>query len=308
MNSLFGVIGLTKQAVAQQQKRQLLFDAKLTELIIVADELRAAHPGCGVEKMYYTLRPNFLGRDRFIALFMDLGYRLETPKNRTKTTFSVFSKYENLISGLCVNGINQVVQSDISYFRIGDKFYYLVFIIDIYSKRIVGYQVSDHMRVSANYIALQQFKKLRGQQALRYCIHHSDRGSQYMCHIYINTLIELGCHISVGFKAQENAYAERINRTIKNEYLIPWKVNSFLQLKRDVKRAVKHYNEQRIHNHLPNKMTPLEFEKSIFNSNLENKHFERIYAKENYLPRTLWNTNNCSFQNKQGYFCPVLTN
>lgn len=280
----------------------------MAELTIAADALRKTHPGCGVEKMYYTLQPNFLGRDRFINIFMELGYRLEKPKNRIKTTFSVRCKYKNLINGLCVHQINQVVQSDISYFQINNKFYYLIFIIDVYSKKIVGFQASNHMRATANFKALQQFKQLRGKEQLVNCIHHSDRGSQYMSTKYINELETLGCYISVGFKAQENAYAERINRTIKQEYLIPWNIATFSTLQRKLKIAINHYNEERIHNHLPDKMSPNKFEKLIRESSEKIKHFELIYAKENYHPRSILNEDSFSFSQQQGYFCPVLCN
>lgn len=270
--------------------------------------MRTEHPGCGVEKMYYTLQPNFLGRDRFIELFMSLGYRLEMPKNRIRTTFSVRCEYNNLIDGLCVYRINQVVQSDISYFQINNKFYYLIFIIDVYSKKIVGYQASDHMRATANFRALKQFRKLRGKEQLLNCIHHSDRGSQYMSNKYISELETLGCHVSVGFKAQENAYAERINRTIKNEYLIPWNISTFSSLKRKLKLAIDHYNHKRIHDHLPPRLSPNKFEKLLRENPKQFNHFELIYAKENYLHRSKHIAESFSFTQQHGYFCPVFYN
>ena len=49
--------------------------------MLEAEELRAEHPGCGVEKMYDTLLPDFIGRDRFVDIFMDLGFRVKYPKN-----------------------------------------------------------------------------------------------------------------------------------------------------------------------------------------------------------------------------------
>ena len=97
MNQLYKVVGVSKQAVNQYSKRQVLFDKNVQNLIIEAEELRAEHPGCGVEKMYYTLRPNFIGRDRFIALFMDLGFRIKRHKNYRRTTFSVKVYFPNLI-------------------------------------------------------------------------------------------------------------------------------------------------------------------------------------------------------------------
>lgn len=77
--------------------------------------------------MYYTLRPDFMGRDKFVEVFMELGFRVRHPKNYIKTTQSTHYNYPNLIQGLMVNDLNQVVQSDITYFQVGQKFYYLIF-------------------------------------------------------------------------------------------------------------------------------------------------------------------------------------
>jgi len=181
LNALYRLVGTSKQAVHQHRIRQLLFARQLSDLVKLVDILRSEHPGCGVEKMYYTLRPNFLGRDKFLDIFMELGYGLKPKKNYRRTTYSVENEFTNLIEGLLVTKINQLVQSDISFYRIGEDFYYLIFIIDVYSKRIVGYQASDHMRASANHKALQQMINLRGKEQLQNCLHHSDRGSQYTC-------------------------------------------------------------------------------------------------------------------------------
>ena len=72
MNQLYKVVGVSKQAVQQYAKRQLMFDQKVSNLLLEAQDLRRVHPGCGVEKMYNTLKPDFIGRDRFIDLFMEL--------------------------------------------------------------------------------------------------------------------------------------------------------------------------------------------------------------------------------------------
>lgn len=306
LNSLYRLLGISKQTIHQQRTRQLRFESKLAELVIQVDALRLEHPGCGVEKMYYSLRPDFLGRDRFVDILMDLGYRIKRPKNYTKTTLSVSSKYENLIRGLLVRHINQVVQTDISYFLIKETYYYLVFIIDVYSKRIVGYQASNHMRASANRTALGQMIDLRGEQALKAMIHHSDRGSQYNEKRYIGMLEQLGCHISMGQKAQDNAYAERINGIIKNEYLYLWKIVSLRQLKKQLHKAVQHYNHKRPHMHLPHRMTPVEFENALQKHQLPKIHFELIYAKPNYHKRPHQFDLPPEITTQTGHFCPVF--
>ena len=70
MNDLYKVIGISKQAVYNYERRQLVLEDKLQDLIIETEQLKAEHPGCGVEKMYYTLSPDFIGRDRFVEIFM----------------------------------------------------------------------------------------------------------------------------------------------------------------------------------------------------------------------------------------------
>jgi len=280
--------------------------------VLEAEELRAEHPGCGVEKMYDTLLPPFIGRDRFVDIFMDLGFRVKYPKNHTRTTFSVNYNYPDLIEGMLVSNINQVVQSDITYFLLKDTFYYIVFIIDVFSKRIVGSKVSNHLRAIANLQALKQLIKLRGFNNLFGLIHHSDRGTQYGSNLYINTLKQAGIHISMCLNAQENAYAERVNGIIKNEYLKLWKINSFYGLKRKLSQAVNHYNFKRPHRHLPNKMSPVQFENAFANANYDKEHFELIFAKENFIKRNLQKQYlpffNNLFQNANGLFCPILLN
>ena len=162
------------QDVAQAARRRTVLTAQLHLLLTEVDELRAAQPGCGVEKMYYTLKPSFLGRDRFVSIMMNLGYRLRVNKLRPKTTLRGNYFYPNLIEGKAFCAPNEVWQSDITYYDVNEKFYYLVFLIDIYTKVIVGYAVSDHMRAQANLKALNMAVEKFGYPS----IHHSDRGAQ----------------------------------------------------------------------------------------------------------------------------------
>lgn len=258
LNQLYKTIGISKQAVSQYQKRQAVFDAKMQQLIVEADELRADHPGCGVEKMYYTLAPDFIGRDRFVETMMQLGYRLKRKKNYKRTTIASKIYYPNLIKGMQVNAPNTIWQSDITYIPIGNRHYYAVFIIDVYTKEIVGYSISDSMRATANVNALRM--ALQKHPAPQ--IHHSDRGSQYTYKDYVNLLKSNGSKISMAISAQDNAYAERINRTIKEEYLDYWKPKDYKELKTMTKKAVGNYNSKRIHNNL-DRNTPKNFEENF---------------------------------------------
>lgn len=255
LNTLYVQVGISKQAVYQYSQRQQELDRKMEQLVLEADELRKDHPGCGVEKMYRTLQPDFIGRDRFIETMMQLGYRLKKNKNYRKTTIASKRYYPNLIKGLKINSPSTLWQSDITYIQVGDRFYYAVFILDVYTRKIVGYNVADHMRGTANVKALNM--ALIAHLAPK--IHHSDRGSQYTYSSYIDLLIAHNCTISMGLTAQDNAYAERINRTIKEEYLYHWKPANYNQLKRHIKKAVNNYNNKRQHDNLGG-LSPQEFE------------------------------------------------
>ncbi len=282
MNDLYKTLGISKQAVHRYAQRRSIFEQKLEVLLREAEDLRAEHPGCGVEKMYYSLQPDFIGRDRFIEIFMDLGFRLKKRPNYRKTTHASKMYYPNIIKGLEVKSPNIIWQSDITYIEVGGRFYYAVFIIDIYSKEIVGYSVSDHMRATANLHALRQAIKAFGVPS----IHHSDRGSQYIYKDYIALLKHNNVQISMGLTAQDNAFAERINKTIKEEYLAHWDINSFAGLKRKVKQAVEHYNSKRIHNNIK-RMSPQRFRKYVLSLPEQDRPIVKVYTEvENKIEGT----------------------
>lgn len=278
LNTLYDVVGISKQAVHQYRKRGSSIEFKVEQIMIQADNLRKEHGGCGVRKMYGTLQPDFIGRDKFEKLMMQNGYRVKRPKNYTKTTIPAHYKYPNLIEGSIVNQINQVWQSDITYILVNGQFYYIVFIIDVYSRRIVGYQASDHMRSEANVMALRKAFQLRSSDDLTNLIHHSDRGSQYISKDYTSLLENKDIKISMGLKATDNAYAERLNGIIKNEYLKYKDMGSLNDLKRELKKAVKHYNEKRTHINL-DKVNPVDYEQKMVNLDDQKRPMVTIYTE-----------------------------
>lgn len=275
LNSLYKEVGLSKQAVAQYDTRQKLFDKNVEQMARQADKLRVDHPGCGVAKMYSILNPQFLGRDRFVDTMMELGYRLKRRKNYRKTTRASKIYFPNLIKGVVVNKPSMIWQSDITYIPVGSRHYYAVFIIDVYTKKIVGYNVADNMRAKANVAALE----MALEEHLPPKIHHSDRGGQYIYSEYIKLLHDKKSEISMAKSAQDNAYAERINRTIKEEYLDHWKPKDFNALKRAMKKAVTNYNHVRIHDNLP-KMSPVSFEKHLSKLKIKDRPKLVIYDNE----------------------------
>ena len=255
LNQLYRTAGVSKQSVHQARRRQASFERKLDGLILDLEDLRLDHPGCGLQKAYYTLRPDFLGRDRFIDLFQGLGYHIRRRKvPRPRTTIPGKLRFKDLIEGHQFNAANQVWQSDLTYYPVDGDFCYIVFLIDIYSKVIVGHQVSDHMRKEANLRALKTALRKYGAP----WIHHSDRGSQYTSHAYLDLLKEHEVQASMAGMAQQNAFAERINKTIKEEFLDYRPIKTLADLKTHTAQAVEYYNNKRPHDHL-NRMTPISF-------------------------------------------------
>lgn len=279
MNAVYQIGGVTKQAVHKYNNSEQQWEEQIAGLKILVDEIRSVHPGCGLDKLYDTLKPSFLGRDKFIAVFMDLGYRVQRYRNFVRTTIPAVLRYPNLIAGLLVWDKNRVWQTDITYYEVKGEFYYIVFIIDIYTKVIRGYRASDHMRAEVNIAALEmaigEAKQVRGM------IHHSDRGSQFVDNEYRKLLMQQGIHISMGLNAQDNAYAERINGTIKNEYLKLKSIESFASLRKELKIAVTHYNEKRIHKHLPGKRTPRQFENELLTLDTQSRPKVIVYTEGN---------------------------
>lgn len=303
------MLGISKQAVSQSRKRQELFDIELDDLVTQADIIRKEHPGCGVEKLYKILKPKHIGRDKFCEIFMELGYRVRQIKNYTRTTIPAWFDYPNLIEGMMIDKPYTVLQSDITYFDIAGKFYYIVFIIDVYTREILGYNVDDNMRVQSNIKALEMVlrkipKALRGG-----IIHHSDRGSQYGSKEYIKLLKDNGIMVSMGEKAQDNAFVERVNGTIKNEYLKLWHIADLKTLKIKLKKAVNNYNTKRLHMAFKNTFTPIGFKESLLTLDTQERPKVIIYADGNYKVKMA--SSHLDFTPRkvlQDHNCPIVIN
>lgn len=312
LNALYATVGISKQAVHRYAQRKAAHLAALAGLRLVVDAYLEDHGGCGLEKLYWTLQPEFMGRDRFIDQLQAWGYGYKPKRRPHRTTYSGIFAYHNLIEGLLVTDIDQVWQTDITYILAKDRYYYAIFIIDLYSKRIVGHQVSDHMYTTANLKALKKSFKVREATSFDLLIHHSDRGSQYGAKRYTEALTKAGINISMGKSAQENAYAERINGTIKNEYLQFKSLASFKDVNREVNKAVKHYNYTRIHNHLPKRFSPVQFENYLKQQTPQERPFMIIHAydRPNYkkVKSNKLTTFDTREMNPAPYTCPLINN
>ncbi len=285
MKALYEVAGISKQALHQGRARGIQRVSEVKQLFEKADAMRREHPRVGCRKMALDLLCKGWGRDRIEELLLRNGYRVYYPPNYTRTTWAQQQLYfANLIEGLELNNINQLVQTDITYYRVGNRFYYLVFIIDVYSRRIVGHAVSKTLEAEGNIKALIRMLEIRKGDPITNMIHHSDRGGQYIDKEYLSILKKNEVQISMCKEAWENAYSERINRTIKEEYLDGWQIRDYETLSRLLNKAVKHYNYKRRHQSLA-WQTPLQFEKYVNNINPDQRPKIKLYSPIETCPQ-----------------------
>jgi len=219
----------------------------------------------GCRQMYQLMRPVELGRDRCERVLLASGFRVVRNTNFIRTTNSQpFRQFKDLITGKVLSGINQVWQTDITYYLgKGGKVFYIVFIEDVYSRRIIGWCAHDHLRAEANISCLKFAMKNRGHVCLAGLIHHSDRGSQYGSIEYLKLLQHEGIKVSMSKQAWQNAYVERLNGTIKNSYLYNWDLDTLPVLRKALTTAVTAYNVEKPHKNLPMQMSPIDFENSL---------------------------------------------
>lgn len=260
MNGLYALNGISKQGHFDALKRSLHIALKAPCYLGFIASIREMHPGMGLRKVYEQFSPEGIGRDAFISFGLKEGYRLKSLLDKAhRTTYSVKrNRFTNLLGGKRFTDVNQVWVSDLFYFPLKDKHYYVVLIMDVYSRKIVGYSAADNMRAANNITALQTALTLRGiNNYKKQLIHHSDRGSQYVSDDYTNLLADYGIAVSMCIDVLENAHSERANGTIKNEYLNRWSITDFDELKIKVKLAVSNYNN-RLHRSI--KTTPNNYE------------------------------------------------
>lgn len=261
MNDVFALCGISRQAHFQALQRHLQEQQKAELYVRSMEQVREIHPGMGLRTMYEMLQPEGIGRDAFVAIGLQEGFRLKSVEKQTRTTYSVKSRrYGNLLGGVEFNAINQLWSSDITYLYCLDQFFYIVLIMDVYSRRIVGYHLADNMRAENNLEALQMALELRGiENYHQSLIHHSDKGAQYASDVYTETLGRYEIRISMCDEVYENTHIERVNDTIKNQYLARMEINNKRQLQAKLDETIKTYNETRPHQSL-HKMSPIEYE------------------------------------------------
>jgi putative transposase len=225
------------------------------------ERLAGAWPTYGYRRLTAMLRREgrSVNAKRVRRVMAELGLQGKAPARRVRTTDSAhaFPRYPNLVEGLAVERPDQVWVADITYVRLRAEFVYLAVLMDVFTRRIRGWELSRSLDQSLTLAALGRALRFGAPE-----VHHSDQGVQYAATDYVRRLTARGVAISMAAvgKPEENGYAERLMRTIKEEEVALTEYQDFADARRQLGRFLDAvYNRKRIHSSL-GYLTPEEFE------------------------------------------------
>jgi putative transposase len=257
LQSLCGLFGYSRQAFYKQQRLQLIEQSRDGLILQQVLNIRNEQPRCGTRKLVVMLQPFFkkqnihIGRDAFFSLLAKNKLLIRKRKRSTHTTNSkhFFYRYPNLVAHFTPLHAHELWVADITYIPMKERFAYLYLITDAYSRKIVGFHVSDDMRVTSAIVALQ--KAIDQKPADAIVIHHSDRGLQYCSNDYVALLRSHHARISMTQNGDpyENAMAERVNGILKTE-LISDSYTDLSAAMQHIARCITVYNYKRVHSSL----------------------------------------------------------
>jgi transposase InsO family protein len=255
VGELCGKLGMSRQNYykARTVRRRHEADEGLVEQLVRGE--RAVQPRLGGRKLFHILGPELvregvkIGRDRFFGVLREKGLLLERLPCCPKTTNSRHSLpvFHNLVKDMELTGPNQAWAGDITYIRTDEGFLYLSLIMDLWSRKIVGYNSGDTLETEGVLNALKMAVSKLPDGV--FPVHHSDRGSQYCSHLYVGELQSHFFKISMTeeMHCYENANAERLNGILKQEYGLGFSFRSKKQALATVEEAVFLYNTRRPH-------------------------------------------------------------
>lgn len=248
------MFGVSRQSIYQKEKRLRDRANQLEPLIPLIQSVRMKMPRIGTRKLYYLLKSNFeeldikIGRDALFDFLRREQLLIKPRKNYTKTTDSKhwLRKYPNLMIKAKANRIEQFFVSDITYVKSRERTHYLSLVTDAYSRKIMGYKLSDDM--SAENVSQALKMAISNRITKNKLIHHSDRGLQYCSSIYQRQLKseQITPSMTEGYDCYQNALAERINGILKQEFLIE-KCNTGKELNSLIRESINIYNNERPH-------------------------------------------------------------
>ena len=259
-----------------------LTDSLILDVVLSS---RRFHPRLGVRKLYHRYGDDirninkYFGRDKLFTLLRnnDLLVKRKKQYHKTTNTNHFFRRYANKIKDIALTAPNQVWASDITYLRVDKSksndngHLYLSLLTDMYSRKIVGWSLSDNMSVDLCKSSLKQ--ALKANKDYSNLFHHSDRGSQYCCYSYTDILDKHNVKISMTEEnhCYENALAERVNGILKDEYNLDRTFRNKQLAFIACKEAIKLYNNDRPHWALGLK-TPEQVHKNDIDKNEKSKY------------------------------------
>lgn len=255
INVLCSLLGYSRQSFYQFKKATEIQALQHDLILQKVTSIRKQQKRLGTRKLMFMMHDFMeehhieIGRDKMFDLLASKGLLIRRRKYRIpRTTYSDhwMRKYPNLIREFIPTASNQLWVSDITYIRLLDDFVYLSLITDAYSRKIVGFFLSETLEAIGCLKALKMALSNNPQRGR--LIHHSDRGSQYCCADYVSILDKHFIKISMTESGDplENALAERVNGVLKEE-LLEEKYLNYEQARQAVSVAVSIYNHLRPH-------------------------------------------------------------
>jgi transposase InsO family protein len=255
---------VTRQAFYKRDEEALLARLAVEQFVVqYVLEVRRKDPKIGMDKLWRMYSGKFpeeyrVGRDVFRSILHERGLNLRRRPRATRTTDSRHNlpTYPNLVKSVIPMRPNHIWVSDITYIEIQDsgspsgyRFVFLTIVMDAYSKRILGWYVAPTLEAAYSIKALEMATKTLPEGFDGTLIHHSDRGTQYASAGYIKVLNanRIVPSMTEDGNPKDNAMAERVNNTVKNELLHGQTFTSIKQVVVAVRKAVKFYNEERPH-------------------------------------------------------------
>jgi len=252
-SSTCGLLGVNRQVYYRSLWSKQKSHTRAEQVVMMVSDIRRDMPRIGFRKLYYLLynplRELGVGRDKFLSILKANQLLIRPKRNYRITTYSHhrFRKHKNLITDMPLERPEQVWVSDITYIGGRDNNCYLALVTDAYSKKVMGYDLSDSLATESSLRALNMAVKQRKSKDV--LIHHSDRGLQYCSNDYQKALKKKKIIPSMteNYDPYANAIAERVNGILKQEFLLEDYQVDIQTMKLIVKDAVRIYNTKRPH-------------------------------------------------------------